>query len=172
MTKHLYLVRHAEAASREARQEDKTRNLTQNGIKDSLLLGTWLRERNLSFDRIVSSSASRAEQTAHVLTEGLKLNNPTIIVEDVLYEASPGQLLHYINDFEAGFAEVMVVGHNPSISYLAEYLTKADIGNMAPGSAACIQFECDGWKSIAENTGELVWYTAPPFDIPSSGETA
>ena len=63
MAKHLFLVRHAEAASAEARQDDKTRDLTQAGIKESLHLGAWLGENNFSFDLIVSSSAVRTEQT-------------------------------------------------------------------------------------------------------------
>lgn len=164
MPKHLYLLRHADAAQKESRQDDKSRELTQSGVKDSLHMGAWLREQNVDFDLIASSSALRAEQTASLIAEGMKLDQPRMLVEDVLYDASVRQLLDYINNIEEGYDRVLVVGHNPSITYLAEYLTKADIGDMAPGSVAIITFDFSSWKNVSENTGVLVRYASPDHD--------
>jgi phosphohistidine phosphatase len=161
MAKHLFLVRHAEAASREARQDDKTRDLTPAGLKESLHLGAWLAEKNFSFDLIVSSSARRTEQTASLIAEGMKLGNQKILLEDILYDASVRQLLDHINNIEDGYNDVLLVGHSPSISYLAEYLTKADIGNMPTCGAAIIKFDLSSWKQVGENTGALERYVTP-----------
>ena len=161
MPKHLYLLRHAEAAAKEARQDDKTRELTQTGIKDCMHLGARFLEEGIHFDLLVSSSALRAEQTAGLIAESMKVENPRIHPEDVLYEASVRQLLDYVNNLEDGYNNVLLTGHNPGISYLAEYLTKADIGDMIPGSVAIIRFEFSSWKQVSENTGELVKYVSP-----------
>ena len=155
MSKHLYLVRHAEAAPKEERQDDKARELTQSGVKDSLHLGAWLRENNILPDHFVASSAVRAEQTASLIAEGMKLEHPAIISEDALYEASVRQLLDYINNLEDGYSNVICVAHNPGISYLAEYLTKADVHDMEAGSLAVISFDVSSWKMVGENTGVL-----------------
>ena len=155
MPKTLYLMRHAEAAAKEARQEDKSRELTQSGVKDALHTGAWLREQNTHWDLLVSSSAIRAEQTAHMVAEGMKLDHPRILLEDVLFDASVRQLLDYVNNIEDAYQSVLIVGHNPAISYLAEYLTKADIGDMAPGAVAIIRFELSSWKLVSENTGVM-----------------
>lgn len=148
-------MRHAEAAAKEARQEDKSRELTQSGVKDAVNTGAWLREQNTSWDLIVSSSAIRAEQTALMVAEGMKLDHPRILLEDVLFDASVRQLLDYVNNIEDAYQSVLIVGHNPSISYLAEYLTKADIGDMAPGAVVSIRFELSSWKLVSENTGVM-----------------
>lgn len=161
MPKHLYLVRHAEAAPKEARQEDKARELTQTGIKDCLHLAAWFAAAHTQFDVIVSSSAVRAEQTAGLIAEGMKLESAKTRVEDVLYEASVRQILQYVNELEDADNNAMLIGHNPAISYLAEYLTKADIGDMMPASAAIIRFDLDSWKAVSENTGQLVKYVSP-----------
>lgn len=161
MSKQLYLLRHAEAAPKESRQDDKFRELTQAGVKDCLHMGAWLREQNFQFDLIVSSSALRAEQSAEMIAEGMKLNNPKILLEDVLYEASVRQFLDYVMNIEDGYDDVLIVAHNPAISYLAEYLTKADIGDMAAGSVVMIRFDFSSWKQVSENTGELVKYVSP-----------
>ena len=156
MAKTLHLLRHAEAAAKEARQDDKARELTQAGIKDSMHLGAWLLTQNITFDLIVSSSALRAEQTAGLIVESMKLENAHIRVEDVLNEASVRQLLQYINNLDDGCTNVLLTGHNPAISYLAEYLTKADIHDMSPGALAIIHFDLASWKEVGENTGKLV----------------
>jgi phosphohistidine phosphatase len=156
MAKTLYLLRHAEAAGKEARQEDKARELTQSGLKDALHMGAWFAAQNIAFDLIASSSALRAEQTAMLVAEGMKLDHPKILVEDILFEASARQFLDYVNNIEDGYNHALIVGHNPVISYLAEYLTKADIGDMAPASVAIIKFDFTSWKNVSENTGLLV----------------
>lgn len=161
MPKHLYLLRHAEAGAKESRQEDKSRTLTQAGTKDSVHIGNWFREQNIDFDLMVCSSAIRAAETAGLVAEGMKREKPGILSEDSLYEASVRQLLDYVNNIEDGYGQVLVVGHNPSISYLAEYLTKADVGDMAPGSVVVIRFESGSWKLVSENTGQLLHYVTP-----------
>jgi len=161
MPKHLYLLRHAEAAQKESRQDDKSLGLTQAGVKDSLHMGAWFREQNFQFDLIVSSSALRAEQSAEMVAEGMKLDKPKILLEDILYEASVRQFLDYVMNIEDGYEDVLIVAHNPAISYLAEYLTKADIGDMAPGSVVMIKFDFTSWKQVSENTGEMVKYVSP-----------
>jgi len=161
MPKHLYLLRHAEAAQKESRQDDKSRELTPSGIKDSLHMGAWLREQHVEFDVIACSSALRAEQTAGLIAEGMKLDHPKILPEDVLYDASVRQFLDYVNNIEDAYDHALVVGHNPAISYLAEYLTKADTGDMAACSVSIIRFDFNSWKNVSENTGSLVKYASP-----------
>ena len=158
MPKTLYLMRHAEAAGKEARQDDKSRELAPAGVKDSLHVGAWLREQNTHWDLLVASSALRAEQTAHLVAEGMKLDQPRILIEDTLYESSVRQFLDYVNNIEDAYHSVLIVGHNPSISYLAEYLTKGDIGNMSPGAVTVISFAFPSWKQVSENTGVLERY--------------
>ena len=148
-------MRHAEAGSKGSRQEDKSRELTQGGVQDSLRMGAWLLSKNAHWDLIVSSSALRAEQTASLVAEAMKIDHPRILFEDVLYDASVRQFLEYVNNMEDPYHNVLIVGHNPAISYLAEYLTKADIGDMTPGSVAIIKFEFSSWKMVGENTGVL-----------------
>lgn len=158
MTKLLYLMRHAEASAKGARQDDKLRELTPSGVKDSLRAGAWFLDHNTRWDMLVSSSALRAEQTARMVAEGMKLDTPRLLLEDVLYDASVRQFLDYVNNIDDACNEVLIVGHNPSISYLAEYLTKADIGDMPTAAVAVIKFDVPSWKQVSENTGALESY--------------
>lgn len=154
-------MRHAKAASAESRQDDKSRELTSKGVKQSRHMGAWFDERKIRFDLIATSSATRAEETAHLVVEGMDVEPPRMIIEDVLYQASVRQFLDYINNIEDGYDHVLIVGHNPTISYLAEYLTKADIGDMSTGSVVIVTFDFQSWKLVSENTGILERYLPP-----------
>ena len=161
VAKKLYLMRHAEAGAKESRQDDQGRELNAAGIKNSRHMGAWFDEEKVHFDLIVASSATRAGQTAELVPEGMNLEHPRILLEDVLYESSVRQFLDYINNIEDAYNHVLIIGHNPAISYIAEYLTKAEIGDMAPGSVAVIRFDLSSWKTASENTGILERYVIP-----------
>ena len=61
---------------------------------------------------------------------------------------------------------VMLVGHNPPINYLAEYLSDADIGHMYTGSCAVVKFELESWSEVTQNGGVLEEYViAKKLDI-------
>lgn len=154
-------MRHAKATSREMKQDDLSRELTSEGIRQSRHMGAWFQEKNIHFDLVVSSSATRAEETAQLVLEGMSGEPPRTITEDTLYEASVRQFLDYINNIEDGYERVLIVGHNPTISYLAEYLTKADIGDMSTGSVAVISFDLASWKLVSGNTGVMERYIRP-----------
>lgn len=154
-------MRHAEADAKESRQDDRMRALTQRGIKGALHVGAWFAEQNMRWDLIVSSSALRAEQTANLVVEGSKLESTRILSEDVLYDATVRQLLDYVNNIEDAYHDVMIVAHNPAVTYLAEYLTKADIGDMSPGAVVIVRFPFQSWKHVSENTGVMERHLTP-----------
>ena len=49
-----------------------------------------------------------------------------------------------------------MVGHNPTLSYLAEYLTGAEIGGLWPGSAVYMTQEADTWEAFSQGTATFV----------------
>jgi phosphohistidine phosphatase len=55
----------------------------------------------------------------------------------------------------------MCVGHNPTISYLAEALTKAEIGTMVTGGLVIIKFSVNSWNEVTAGNGELINYVQP-----------
>jgi phosphohistidine phosphatase len=55
----------------------------------------------------------------------------------------------------------MCVGHNPTISYLAEYLTKKEVGDMALAGIVIIEYIIYSWTEVKEGNGALVRYIHP-----------
>jgi phosphohistidine phosphatase len=161
MERYLYLMRHAQSADKQPGQTDKERELTVQGLRESIKIGAWLYNEKINPDVIVSSTATRAKATAGLLLDTLKLMPEKIQLNDELYDASVRTFLREITQLEDTLNHVICVGHNPAISYLAEYLTKAEIGDLPPAGLVVIQFEILLWQKIGEGSGKFIKLITP-----------
>lgn len=165
MPKHLYLLRHGASAEKQSGQADKERTLTSQGTRETLLIGSYLLKQKLMPGVILSSTAERAQTTANLIADALKIDPDNVVLEEELFQASPRTFLELVNQLDDAHQHVMCVGHNPTISYFAEYITKAEIGDMAPAGLAIIRFNCQAWKEAGPEKGELVNYISPQMLI-------
>jgi phosphohistidine phosphatase len=161
MPKNLYLLRHAHSFEKQMGQSDKERELSPSGIKESLQIGTYLLKNKLVPEIIYTSTANRAKATTQLVIDTMKLDPEKISCEEALYDASVRTFLEFVNNIENHFTSAMCVGHNPVISYLCEYLTRAEIGDMPTGSLAVITFRFSSWAEAGQANGELVSYITP-----------
>lgn len=156
----LYLLRHAQSAERQSSQQDVERDLSTAGMKEAASIGHFLKKNNYHLDLIVSSAAKRAESTSIIIHGILNLSNEIKINEE-LYQASVRNLLEITNTFDEEFKNILLVGHNPYLSYFAEYLTKSEIGSMEPAGLVSIRFEISRWSEVSEGIGSMENYIHP-----------
>jgi phosphohistidine phosphatase len=159
MKKTLYLVRHAEAS--QSVSPDLVRPLVPNGMIDAARMGKHLSSRMQGIDLILTSHAERTQMTAQVFCEQLGIDNQIVKVEPMLYESSPKHYLDAINGLSEDYNDVMIVGHNPSISYFAEYLTHEEIGSMPTCGVVGMTFENLTWAEVSKKTGHMTFYDSP-----------
>lgn len=161
MPRYLYLLRHAESDEKQHGQLDKERELTHRGVREALRIGTYLYKENTTFDTILCSIATRAKATASLIADAMKSEREKIVEQEALYEASTRTFFQFISQLNDQHHSVLCVAHNPSISYLAESFTKAEIGDMPPGGLAVIKFNIQAWKEVSQGNGELQNYVYP-----------
>ncbi len=165
MAKKLILVRHAKSDHSVSGQKDFDRELNAEGHRIAPRMGNRFAKKNIPFDAFVSSPAQRAKSTAEYFAEQLKYDFDKIIYNENIYEASVRVLLHEISEFDDSFQTVIMFGHNPGFSYLAESLTKAEIGDMPTCAIIEMDFDIKTWKEIAQTKGKLL-----DFDYPDKQE--
>ena len=161
MSKDLYLLRHAMANEKESGQKDMDRFLASQGIQVATKIGHHFKQEGIQPDMIISSPAVRAVATATLIAEQLKYNTDLVHLNDELYEASVRTVLQVVNRLKNEWNKVFIVTHNPSVSYLAEYITQAEVGSIVPGGYVHIRFSKDDWAQISEGNSELVEYKDP-----------
>jgi len=161
MPRYLYLLRHAESQEKQHNEIDKDRDLTARGLRESLQVGTYLFKENTQFDAVHSSVAQRAKSTASLIADAMKLKVEKVLEHEALYEASTRTFFQFITQLNDEHHRVLCVAHNPAISYLAESLTKSEIGDMPPAGLAIIKFNIQSWKEVSQGNGELHNYIYP-----------
>jgi phosphohistidine phosphatase len=159
MTKTLYLVRHAQASN--SVSPDLIRPLVANGMIDAARMGRHLSSKIKGIDLILTSHAERTQMTAQVFCEQLGLDNLLIKPEAALYESSPKHYLDALSEVSEGLNSVMIVGHNPSISYLAEYLTGEEIGSMPTCAVVGMKIEDLAWAALTKKSGHMILFDSP-----------
>ncbi len=166
MSKKIFLVRHAKTEEGSIDKRDFDRVLTNRGLQDATRLGKYYSSKEIKPDQILTSDAARAYATAELIASQVGYELSRIHINHEIYEASVRTLLKLVCDLNDDWNSVMIVGHNPPINYLAEYLSGADIGHMHTGSCACISFSTSSWSEVSQGSGELEGYVvAKKLDI-------
>ena len=91
---HLFFIRHGESTSNYGElitgQQDAP--LTDNGREQAKAAGRAMAAKGLTFDRIVSSSLSRAHDTARIIAQQVGFTENDIEINDLVIERSFGSL--------------------------------------------------------------------------------
>ena len=161
MGKILYLVRHAKTEQDSIDDTDFSRVLKPRGLRDSTLIGSKLAADGKKPDINITSTAARAKQTAEILASKFGFGSNAIHQNEELYMASARTFLQVVNNLKNDWGSVMMVGHNPVMTYLAEYLTDYDMGYMPTGAVVAIKFPFEDWGMVSKSTGEVEFYLTP-----------
>ena len=137
----IYLVRHAIAEERRPDHEDDSlRPLTEKGRNKMQKIAGALRELGVDPDLIVSSPYVRARQTASVLAKALKYKEEIVYSDSLLPMGKPDDMIGEVNE-KYSVDELMLVGHEPSLSTLASVLLAGnpDVSiNLKKGGICCL----------------------------------
>lgn len=159
--KRLYLARHAKSSWKDPELDDFDRPLNKRGKRDAPVMGQRLQQRKTEIDLILSSPAKRAKETAEVLAEQISHVPREIQWFESVYAAGSQSLLHLVQKIDDTYQNVLLVGHNPGLTMLAERLTGIEIDNIPTCGIVAVDFEIASWKNIKNTTGKLVFFDYP-----------
>lgn len=140
---------------------DIDRPLNKRGRKDAPVMGARLAGRGLQPNLIISSPAVRALKTAGRLAKQVGCPRRDISIENDIYGASVESLLGIVRGCDNGCNMVMMVGHNPEMTLLANMLGCLDINNVPTCGIVELDFEITTWKDVGRKKGELAFFDYP-----------
>jgi phosphohistidine phosphatase len=161
--KMLFLVRHAKSSWDDVSLSDKDRPLNDRGKRDAPKMGERLAKRGVQPDLILSSPAVRARTTAEIVAKPLGYNRKDIVVDDRLYATTADNLLYTIEELDDKFACVMLFGHNPELTELAQRLSHGVgvIEHMPTCAVAEFTFDIDSWAKVSMTKPKKVSLESP-----------
>jgi phosphohistidine phosphatase len=165
MTRRLILMRHGKSDWATGAASDFDRPLNRRGEKDVPRMGAWLRKQGLVPDRIVSSPALRARQTALLAAVSLGYPEDRIEWRREIYEAGCERLLDLLGRLQPPVPLTLMVGHNPGFEDLIEHLAAANPlagEDKALPTAAMVGLELpDDWTRLQSESGRVIGHMRP-----------
>jgi phosphohistidine phosphatase len=124
-------------------------------------MGKEMVKHNVVPQRIISSSAVRARTTAEIFASELSYDLAEIVVTDEIYGVGTTELLEMIQGFDDELDKVMLVGHNPTVTDLANGLAQCNIHNVPTCGVLVIGFQVEQWSDIEDGKGNLFAFAYP-----------
>jgi len=160
--KRVTLFRHAKSSWDNEKLSDHDRPLSARGRRDAPRMGERLAKRGLAPTLLLTSSAVRARQTAKLIAPALTNAKLATRIEPRIYLASPGQLFAILADVEDSVDELVLVGHNPGLTELANrLLPDLALDNLPTAGAVAIDCAMDSWSGIDAGPFTLRFHDYP-----------
>lgn len=157
----LTLVRHAKSSWDYTELRDFERPLNERGRRDAPIMAERARRLLGQPDRLISSPALRAITTAHVFAEAFGLQRDEIELQPKIYDATTDTLLRIVRELSDADSHVMLFGHNPGFSELANLLARCPFDEMPTCAIVQLELEIRGWRDAAPGCGQLRQYSYP-----------
>lgn len=173
MTRHLLLLRHAEAGPyAQTEAGDRARALTAHGIQQAEQTGhaltrltaqhQWHQSPNSALT--LCSPAIRTRQTAEIALKNSPFPQQNINHPDALYSATAQNLLDIITNVDEHITTLLLVGHNPAISHVVHELCGPHLPDQArdalmqgyPPSTLTLFSIAENWYDMRSSTARFV----------------
>ncbi|MGI9541890.1 MAG: SixA phosphatase family protein [Cyclobacteriaceae bacterium] len=159
--KTLYLVRHAKSSWDFPHLSDFNRPLNKRGKKNAPEMGKRMAMKNISPDLLLASPAKRAFSTAKSVAKELNYAVEMIQTDESIYHAGVGDLLFAIQKVSDQYQSLMLFGHNPGFTDLANDLTGELIANVPTAGVVAIEFQADQWSAVNLGQGKMLFFDYP-----------
>ncbi len=157
----LTLIRHAKSSWNQAKLSDFERPLNERGLRDAPRMAARVLELLGRPDRIVTSPAVRALTTAQCFAGVLELGAHNLQTSARIYDASVSTLFKQVRDLDDADRHVMMFGHNPGFSQLAQQLAPCPFDDMPTCAVVQIVLAANSWGDVDHGCGRVLHYLYP-----------
>ena len=164
-SKVLHVVRHAKSSWDYQNISDYDRPLKLRGIVNAYEMARRVKIRNTLPKLIVSSPANRALHTASVFARVLEFPLGQFKIESDLYGSDIETIISLIKNLDDGIDTVMIFGHNPEFTNLANFFSKKPVENIPTCGIVSIFFSTNEWKEIGKDNVKDTLFDFPKNEM-------
>ncbi|MBL7779221.1 MAG: histidine phosphatase family protein [Chitinophagales bacterium] len=159
--KQLVLIRHTKSDWSNFSLRDYDRPIKESRKQDATNMAKHLYKLGLQPDGIICSPALRTKQTAKLLCKGLKFDFEKIVFDERLYESSAEDYMAVIQEVVAVVNTLVVIGHNPSITYFANKYANVQIDDVPTTGVVWLEFSGKDWLLSKSDKSRLKHFFTP-----------
>lgn len=165
MMRTLLILRHAKS-DWSVDVDDFDRPLKKRGRHSADQVGLWLVEQQITPDYIISSPAKRTMQTIKRVAKQGGFEPISIHTNEKVYLADLTDLLETLAEVPDQAQTVVLVGHNPGMDQLLEYLAgpvsdRTWDGKLMTTAALARLIMPEKWDHLRKNCAELIALVRP-----------
>ena len=120
-----------------------------------------LKKRSVLPDLMLSSPANRALTTCRIIANEIGYSSTGILTRNEIYHAGSQTLLSIVQSLKDKNQSVMIFGHNPGFTRLANELTSMNLYNIPTCGVFACEFASETWQTIQYGQGKLLFYDYP-----------
>lgn len=158
--KTLIVFRHAKSDWKAEYGGDHERPLNDRGRKAAAAMGAWLARASQLPDRVLSSSAVRAQETVRIAAEAGDWKRP-VEVDPEFYASDPATVARRLRLENDAASSLLIAGHEPTWSTLVADLIGGGALRFPSAAMARIDLAIDRWSELDAGDGTLVWFVIP-----------
>lgn len=161
MTRDLILIRHTKSSWSDFSIPDFERPLKKDRIEDAKNMASKLKQLKLKPEHLICSPATRTRQTVEYFCDKLNYAYNKIQFDERIYESSAEEILSVVREIEPVIKTLVVVGHNPSLTHLANYFLENKIDEMPTTGVVWIEFKAANWEIYKPVACKLKYFLTP-----------
>lgn len=160
--KRLFILRHAKSSWNNPGLKDFDRPLNSRGYRDAPYMAEKLQKMGYSVSSIYLSPSMRTRETSKPFIELFKVAGEHVHYVQSLYHGDPDQFLKEIHDFGEGDNNVMMIGHNPGITWLANLCDlPAPIDNIPTSGLLILEARIPSWQDFTYDEAHMKRFLYP-----------
>jgi phosphohistidine phosphatase len=141
--------------------DDFERPLNKRGRKNAPFIGKILKKLEVKPEIVLSSPACRAAMTARMIADKMNYPIEEIRYNENIYEFSEDALIHVVINLDDTVNKAMLIGHNPALTDLANYIGDQPISNIPTCGVVSVDLDISSWAKIGEHCGKLKFFEFP-----------
>ncbi len=160
--KKIHLLRHAKSDWGNASLADVDRPLNARGIRVAGTMALALVKAGCSFEHVFCSPAVRAQSTITLISKQLPDMHIAWQTIPALYTFESEHLHQWLQSVDESIDELLIVGHNPALTYFCNALNTEHIDNIPTcgyvqlrATATCL------WSKAANTLFDVQTYLTP-----------
>lgn len=153
--KNLYIIRHAKSSWDDSTLSDHDRPLNERGFRNANFMANLLKNKNIFPELIISSTAERATQTAHIFSDVLSYSNK-VKFDSRIYEATTQNLIEVVSQIDDNYNIVFLFGHNPGLLNFANFISSQQIYNLPTCAIIGFEFQHEKWVNISRHSAKII----------------
>ena len=148
MLRRLYIIRHGKSSWDYYGLEDIDRPLANRGIRNAAEMAERLDAAGLVPGLIFSSPASRALNTALIMSKSWGLGPEQLQIHELLYDAYLKEIRQVVERAPAENTDLAIFGHNPSFTAYANSFLELPLDNLPTAGVVIVTLESESWEGI------------------------